>query len=221
MLAWEMPSSRDEESRMECEGKAREDGKIPPKVAQEEDEIPLFYSDVMPLLVNDEPSVGEDAFVWLAALVPFAADVVNGRFTFETLTAPTGNRLFFPAYDKFLKEIAKYEHTVKPTATGPWGAPLFDKAIIYESPELYEGIVLEFPEMTSSTRRDHWLALTKEVMLMNQFLSENKLVSSIEVTEADKERTSDQDSIHLLESAINQARKEAKDVEIAKATAEG
>ncbi|KAJ9131874.1 hypothetical protein P3X46_034779 [Hevea brasiliensis] len=381
MLAWEMPSSRDEESRMECEGKAREDGKIPPKVAQEEDEIPLFYSDVMPLLVNDEPSVGEDAFVWLAALVPFAADVVNGRFTFETLTAPTGNRLFFPAYDKFLKEIAKcikhlqkqtkpkgveladdefilhvegtassqrivrhiggtswpgrltltnyalyfeasgaityddalkidlskdIEHTVKPTATGPWGAPLFDKAIIYESPELSEGIVLEFPEMTSSTRRDHWLALTKEVMLMNQFLSENKVecpiqswemhartilgiirlhaaremlrisppaptkflifalfdelpkgdyvleelaeslkkvnsghpcsassvlrslnmslqpvVSSIEVTEADKERTSDQDSIHLLESAINQARKEAKDVEIAKATAEG
>lgn len=112
-----------------------------PKVAQEEDDIPLFYSDVMPLLVrilqflliqittclfnsplvsasssdslvlcwqiNDEPSVGEDAFVWLAALVPFAADVVNGRFTFETLTAPTGNRLFFPAYDKFLKEISK------------------------------------------------------------------------------------------------------------------
>lgn len=28
------------------------------------------------------------------------------------------------------------EHTVKPAATGPWGAPLFDKAIIYDSPEL-------------------------------------------------------------------------------------
>ena len=28
------------------------------------------------------------------------------------------------------------DHGVKPAATGPWGAPLFDKAIIYESPEL-------------------------------------------------------------------------------------
>lgn len=26
--------------------------------------------------------------------------------------------------------------SVKPAATGPWGAPLFDKAIIYESSEL-------------------------------------------------------------------------------------
>lgn len=43
--------------------------------------------------------------MWLASLCPLVADVVNGRFTFETLTAPTGNRLHFPAYDKFLKEI--------------------------------------------------------------------------------------------------------------------
>lgn len=28
------------------------------------------------------------------------------------------------------------EQSVKPTATGPWGAPLFDKAIVYESSEL-------------------------------------------------------------------------------------
>lgn len=30
--------------------------------------------------------------------------------------------------------------------------------------------MLEFPELTSSTRRGHWLALTKEIMLMHQFL---------------------------------------------------
>lgn len=28
------------------------------------------------------------------------------------------------------------QQSVKPTATGPWGAPLFDKAIVYESSEL-------------------------------------------------------------------------------------
>lgn len=57
--------------------------------------------------MDDEPSVGEDAFAWLASLVPLVADIVNGRFTFETLTATTGNQLHFPAYDKYLKEIDK------------------------------------------------------------------------------------------------------------------
>jgi hypothetical protein len=27
------------------------------------------------------------------------------------------------------------EHNVRPASTGPWGAPLFDKAILYESSE--------------------------------------------------------------------------------------
>ncbi|XP_022718846.1 uncharacterized protein LOC111277017 isoform X2 [Durio zibethinus] len=258
MLAWEKPSAVDEESQTESIAKEEEDRKIRVKVPSEQDEIPLFYSDLMPLLVNDEPSVEEDAFVWLSSLVPLVADLINGRFTFETLTAPTGNQLFFPAYDKFIKEIdvcmkhlqkqAKpkaveladdefilhvegtastqrvvrhiggtswpgrltltnyalyfeasgvitYEdalkidlsrnicHSVKPAATGPWGAPLFDKAIIYESPELPEGVVLEFPEITSSTRRDHWLALTNEVLLMHKFLSEFKVECPIQAWE--------------------------------------
>ncbi|KAI6697022.1 hypothetical protein NL676_017141 [Syzygium grande] len=252
MLAWEMPSSADEEPVLESVAKEKEEKKRVLKVPQEQDEIPLFYSDIMPLLVDHAPDVGEDAFVWLASLFPLVADIANGRFTFETLTAPTGNRLHFPAYDKYLKEIDKCirylqkqqvpkgvdladdelilhvegtastqrvvrhiggkswpgrltltnyalyfeasgvisyedaikidlskeaEHTVKPAATGPFGAPLFDKAMVYESPELSEGIILEFPEITSSTRRDHWLALTKEIMLMHKFLSRQKVES--------------------------------------------
>lgn len=58
--------------------------------------------------VNEELSIGEDAFVWFSSLIPLAADVVNAQFTFETLTAPTANRLHFPAYDRFLKEMNKY-----------------------------------------------------------------------------------------------------------------
>jgi len=46
-----------------------------------------------------------------------------------------------------------------------------------------EGIVLEFPEMTSSTRRDHWLALIKEVMLMHQFLSSYNVECPIQAWE--------------------------------------
>ncbi|XWS58555.1 hypothetical protein CRYUN_Cryun08bG0044200 [Craigia yunnanensis] len=258
MLAWEKPTAVDEESETESIAKEKEDRKIPAKVPPEQDDISLFYLDLMPLLVNDEPSIGEDSFVWLGSLVPLVADIVNGRSTFETLTASTGNRLFFPAYDKFLKEIddcmkhlqkqakpkgveladdefilhvegtastqrvvrhiggtswpgrltltnyALYfeasgvityedalkidlsrdiDHGIKPAATGPWGAPLFDKAIIYESPELPEGVVLEYPEITSSTRRDHWLALTKEVLLMHKFLSEFKVECPIQTWE--------------------------------------
>ncbi|KAL6272100.1 hypothetical protein ACE6H2_022792 [Prunus campanulata] len=258
MLAWEMPTSADEESFTECVAKEKEEKKVPAKFSTEQDEISLFYSDLMPLLVDNEQDVGEDAFVWLGSLAPLVADVVNGRFTFETLTAPTGNRLHFPAYDKFLKEIDRcikhlqkhakpkgaeladdefilhvegtastqrvvrhiggtswpgrltltnyalyfeasgiityedalkinlskdMEQSVKPAATGPWGAPLFDKAIVYESPNLLEGIVLEFPEVTSSTRRDHWLALTKEIMLMHRFLAKYELKCPIQAWE--------------------------------------
>lgn len=48
MLAWDSPSS------MESEGKEREDRKkIPAEVGQEQDDdIPLFYTDLMPLLVR-------------------------------------------------------------------------------------------------------------------------------------------------------------------------
>ncbi|XP_057984143.1 uncharacterized protein LOC131168602 [Malania oleifera] len=258
MLAWEMPRSPDEESFTEGIAKEKEDKEVPMKVNQDQDDIPLFYSDLMPLLVDNEPCVGEDAFVWLASIVPLVADIINGRFTFECLTEPTGLRLHFPAYDKFINEIDRcikhlqkqatpngmeladdefilhvegtastqrvvrhiggtswpgrltltnyalyfeasgvisYEDALKidlskdsqqiakPASTGPWGAPIFDKAIVIDSSELSEGIVLEFPEITSSIRRDHWLALVKEVKLLHQFLLKCKVKSPTQAWE--------------------------------------
>ncbi|WMV28231.1 hypothetical protein MTR67_021616 [Solanum verrucosum] len=255
MLAWQMPSSADEDRHSECVAKEKEDRKVTCKVPQEQDDISLFYLDVMPLLVDNEPGVGEDAFLWMGTLVHLVADIINGRFTFETLTASTENRLHYPAYDMFLKEIEKCvkhlqtqttptgmemaddefilhvegtassqrvvrhiggtswpgrltltnyalyfeasgvlsykeaikldlskdsEQSVKTAATGPWGAPLFDKAIVYESSELQEGVVIEFPEITSSTRRDHWLSLVKEIMLLHRFLRKFKIDSPLE-----------------------------------------
>ncbi|GAB2300884.1 hypothetical protein Dimus_034920 [Dionaea muscipula] len=258
MLALQAPSSTDDESYMESVGKEREDRKLPVKVTEEHEDVPLFYSDIMPLLVDHGVAVQEDAFLWLVALVPLPGDIVNGRFTFETLTTPTANQLYYPAYDKYLKEIDKCirhlqkqsppkgveladdefilhvegtsnsqrvvrhiggtswpgrltltnyalyfeasgtmsyedalkinlsentEQSVKPAATGPFGAPLFDKAIIYQSAELPEGVILEFPEVASSTRRDHWLSLTKEIILLHQFLKDHKIEASVEAWE--------------------------------------
>ncbi|KAJ1409103.1 hypothetical protein SESBI_22994 [Sesbania bispinosa] len=262
MLAWERPSYYDEADFMEPAAKEKEERKkITVNTTQEQEDIPLFYSDIMPLLVTNDPTVGEDAFVWLGSLVPLVADVANGRFTFESLTAPTGFRLHFPAYDMFLKEmdkcirhlqkqatpngveladdeyilhvdgiasaqrvvrhigttswpgrltltnyslyfeasgVIKYddalkidlskdvEQSVKPTATGPWGAQLFDKAIKHlgsKNSGRSEEIVLEFPELTSSTRRDHWLALIREIMFLHQFLSKYKIKCPIQTWE--------------------------------------
>ncbi|CAK8542877.1 unnamed protein product [Lathyrus sativus] len=258
MLAWERPSYYDDNECLEAEAKEKEEKKKHVKTTQEQDDISLFYSDIMPLLVTNEPSVGEDAFVWLGSLVPLAADVTNGRFTFESLTAPTGFQLHFPAYDMFLKEMSKcirhlqkqaiptgvelaeneyilhvegtassqrvirhigstswpgrltltnyslyfetsgvikyedalkidlskdIEQSVKPSATGPWGAQLFDKGIVIESSDLSEGVVLEFPELTSSTRRDHWLALIREIMFLHQFLSKYQIKCPIQTWE--------------------------------------
>ncbi|KAG2259293.1 hypothetical protein Bca52824_078587 [Brassica carinata] len=205
MLAWQQPDVNDNESHLEAVGKESEDNRIQATLSPEQDDISLFYSYIMPLYV------GEDAFDYLASLIPLPADIINGRYTFETLTAPTGHQLHFPAYDMFVKEIHKcmkylqkqtktkgvdladdeiilyvegtmasqrvvrhiketswpgrltltnyglyfeaagiinYEDAlkidltkdgasyVKPNSTGPWGAPLFDKAIKYnvESP---------------------------------------------------------------------------------------
>lgn len=68
---------------------------------------------------------------------------LNSKFIFAGRLTLTNYALYFEAtgvmtYDDALKiDLSKnISHTVKPAATGPWGAPLYDKAIIYESPEL-------------------------------------------------------------------------------------
>ncbi|CAL0322810.1 unnamed protein product [Lupinus luteus] len=228
MLAWERPSYYDEHDPepMETIAKEKEES-IAVNAVKEQEDIPLFYSDIMPLLVTNEPSVGEDAFVWLGSLVPLVSDVANGRCIrhLQKQATPTGVKLaddefilhvegtassqrvirhiggtswpgrltlsnyalYFEAsgvikYDNALKiDLSKdTEQSVKPAATGPWGAQLFDKAIVYNSADLSEEIVIEFPELTSSTRRDHWLALIREIMFLHQFLSKYNIKSSIQ-----------------------------------------
>ncbi|CAL4920852.1 unnamed protein product [Urochloa decumbens] len=255
MLAWETPSPSDQQITMESIAKEREDRKEPlgANEAVMGDETSLFYSDIMPLLVNEEPTVGEEAYVWFGSVFPLACDVVNARFTFEALTATTANRLHYPAYDRFLKEMDKsfkflqnlptptgiefaedefilhmegtagtqrvvkhigtsswpgrvtltnkalyfeasgtisydsaikvdlsdtgIQHQINTASTGPFGVPLFDKAIVFES--LSEPLVLEFPEMTSSTRRDMWLTLIREVIFIHRFVSMYSIESPI------------------------------------------
>lgn len=75
-------------------------------------------------------------------------------------------------YEKAVKfELSKdTQHQVKAGSTGPWGTLLFDKAVIYSSPDIEEPLILEFPELTGSSRRDYWLALIKEVISLHNFI---------------------------------------------------
>ncbi|KAF3579080.1 hypothetical protein DY000_02034048 [Brassica cretica] len=129
MLAWQQPDADDNESHQEAVGKESEDKRIQATLSPEQDDISLFYSDIMPLLADHEPSVGEDAFVYLASIIPLHVDVINGRYTFETLTAPTGHQLHFPAYDMFVKEILKCMKHLQKQAK-PKGVELADDEII-------------------------------------------------------------------------------------------
>lgn len=65
------------------------------------------------------------------------------RVAFPGRITLTNYALYFEASgvityeDAFKIDLSKdTKHMVRSASTGPWGAPLFDKAILYESPEL-------------------------------------------------------------------------------------
>ncbi|KAL9268737.1 hypothetical protein AKJ16_DCAP14005 [Drosera capensis] len=59
---------------------------------------------------------------------------------------------------------------VKPELTGPLGARLFDKAVLFKSMTLTEPVVLEFPELKGHTRRDYWVAIIQEILFVHKFI---------------------------------------------------
>ncbi|XP_058097790.1 uncharacterized protein LOC131242870 isoform X2 [Magnolia sinica] len=62
------------------------------------------------------------------------------------------------------------KQVVKPELTGPLGARLFDKAMMYKSTSVAEPVYLEFPEFKGHSRRDYWLAITSEVLHVHRFI---------------------------------------------------
>ncbi|KAM4110451.1 hypothetical protein ACB094_03G196200 [Castanea mollissima] len=56
------------------------------------------------------------------------------------------------------------KQVIKPELTGPLGARLFDKAVMYKSTSIEEPVYLEFPEFRGSSRRDYWLDICLEIL---------------------------------------------------------
>ncbi|GJM85633.1 hypothetical protein PR202_ga02104 [Eleusine coracana subsp. coracana] len=73
-------------------------------------------------------------------------------------------------------KIVKYDlatdsnQVIKRDLTGPLGVRLFDKAVMYKSSTLTEPIYFDFPELGGPSRRDYWLAITREVLQVNRFI---------------------------------------------------
>ncbi|XP_047961349.1 uncharacterized protein LOC125206090 isoform X2 [Salvia hispanica] len=87
----------------------------------------------------------------------------------------TNHALYFEPgvgiYDKAVKyDLATdTKQVVKPELTGPLGARLFDKAVMYKSTTTAEPVYLEFPEFKGCSRRDYWLDICLEILRAHRF----------------------------------------------------
>lgn len=57
--------------------------------------------------MDDDITVGVEAFSRIAPAIPIIANVVVGDKIFEVLSASTGNRLHFHVYDKYLIRLER------------------------------------------------------------------------------------------------------------------
>ncbi|XVE49682.1 hypothetical protein DITRI_Ditri01bG0100800 [Diplodiscus trichospermus] len=78
-------------------------------------------------------------------------------------------------YDKSLRyDLATdLKQVIKPELTGPLGARLFDKAVMYKSTTVTEPVYFEFPEFKGNSRRDYWLDMSLEILHAHRFARKN------------------------------------------------
>ncbi|XWS54387.1 hypothetical protein CRYUN_Cryun10bG0085700 [Craigia yunnanensis] len=74
-------------------------------------------------------------------------------------------------YDKAVRfDLATdLKQVIKPELTGPLGARIFDKAVMYKSTIVTEPVYFEFPEFKGNFRRDYWLDISLEILHAHKF----------------------------------------------------
>ncbi|MBA0698099.1 hypothetical protein Goari_021607, partial [Gossypium aridum] len=92
----------------------------------------------------------------------------------------TNFALYFEAlgvgvYDKAVRyDLATdLKQVIKPELTGPLGARLFDKAVMYKSTTVTEPVYFEFPEFKGNFRRNFWLDISLEILYSHRFARKN------------------------------------------------
>ncbi|KAK6921499.1 Protein of unknown function DUF639 [Dillenia turbinata] len=83
-------------------------------------------------------------------------------------------------YDKAVRyELSlDMKQVIKPELTGPLGARIFDKAVMYKSISIAEPVFLEFPEFKGNSRRDYWLDICLEILHVHKFIRKYNLKDS-------------------------------------------
>ncbi|XP_022763874.1 uncharacterized protein LOC111309188 [Durio zibethinus] len=244
MLAWEAPC-------VECERRIKETSSSEEEVEDEEGGS-LFYSSSMNMAVqvDNQKTVGQEAFARIAPVCAAVADIITVHNLFDALTSSSGHRLHFLVYEKYLRSLDKVikavknslgpslsnlplseveiildiegavptqpvlqhvgisawpgrltltnfalyfeslgvgvydkavrydlaadlKQVIKPELTGPLGARLFDKAVMYKSTTLTEPVYFEFPEFKGNSRRDYWLDISQEILHAHRFARKN------------------------------------------------
>lgn len=59
--------------------------------------------------VDDKKTIGPEAFARIAPACPVVADVIIVHNLFDALTSSSSHRLHFLIYDKYLRNLDKYE----------------------------------------------------------------------------------------------------------------
>ncbi|PON87750.1 hypothetical protein TorRG33x02_164450 [Trema orientale] len=247
MLAWEAPSVESKPLEKETESSSKQE-------VEDESGWSLFYSSStsMAVQVDDEKTVGPEAFARIAPACAVVADIITVHNLFDALTASTGCRLHFLVYDKYIRSLGKIikavknalvssignlqlaegeivldvdgsvptqpvlqhigisawpgrltltnyalyfeslgvglydkairydlatdlKQVIKPELTGPLGARLFDKAVMYKSTSIADPVYFEFPEFKGNSRRDYWLDIGLEILYAHRFIRKNNL----------------------------------------------
>ncbi|KAE8100819.1 hypothetical protein FH972_018674 [Carpinus fangiana] len=80
-------------------------------------------------------------------------------------------------YDKAVRyDLAtEMKQVIKPEMTGPLGARLFDKALMYKSTSVVEPVYLEFPEFKGNSRRNYWVDICLEILRAHRFIRKHNL----------------------------------------------
>ncbi|KAL8153855.1 hypothetical protein V2J09_011615 [Rumex salicifolius] len=100
---------------------------------------------------------------------PGRLTLTTNAFYFESLGVGVYDKAVRYDLSKDLKQV------IKPELTGPLGARLFDKAVLYRSTLVTEPLHFEFPEFKGNTRRDYWLDVYLEILHAHRFVRKNGL----------------------------------------------
>ncbi|XP_027365398.1 uncharacterized protein LOC113872219 [Abrus precatorius] len=95
---------------------------------------------------------------------PGRLTLTNYALYFESLGVGVYEKAIRYDLDTDMKQV------IKPDLTGPLGARLFDKAVMYKSTSVTEPVYFEFPEFKANLRRDYWLDISLEILRAHKFI---------------------------------------------------